>query len=140
MSIEGIALENFSALPQTNINPTTLSRQRHAVFHYFYLMIANNILPLLLQTASSWFHWLKTKNYWQHIWVKYGETLIVVLKICMCLYTIHYVSYVSVLWKILWQVFIFMELLSFYTILWSLRHQIWVTWNRNENISINIHP
>ena len=35
MSIEGIVLENFSAVPQTNINSTTPSRQRHAVFHYF---------------------------------------------------------------------------------------------------------
>ena len=32
--IEVIVLEHFSALPQTNINSTTLSRQRHAVFQY----------------------------------------------------------------------------------------------------------
>ena len=35
MYIEDIALENFSAVPQTNLNSTTLSRQSHAVFHYF---------------------------------------------------------------------------------------------------------
>ena len=35
MSIEVIALENFSALPKTDINSTTPSRQCHAVFHYF---------------------------------------------------------------------------------------------------------
>ena len=35
MSIEGIALENFSAAPQTDINSSTLSRPRHALFHYF---------------------------------------------------------------------------------------------------------
>ena len=35
MSIEGIALENFSAVPQTNIYSTTPSRQHHAVFHSF---------------------------------------------------------------------------------------------------------
>ena len=35
MSIEGIALEIFSALPQTNTNSTTPSHQSHAVFHYF---------------------------------------------------------------------------------------------------------
>ena len=35
MSIEGIALENFSAAPQTDINSSTLSRPRHAVFHSF---------------------------------------------------------------------------------------------------------
>ena len=35
VSIEGIALESFSAVPQTNLNLTTPSRQRHAVFHSF---------------------------------------------------------------------------------------------------------
>ena len=35
MSIESIVLEHFSALPQTNINSTKPSRQRHAVFHSF---------------------------------------------------------------------------------------------------------
>ena len=35
MSIEGIALENVSALPKADINLTTQSRQIHAVFHYF---------------------------------------------------------------------------------------------------------
>ena len=35
MSIEGIVLEHFSALPKADINSTTPSRQRHAVFHYF---------------------------------------------------------------------------------------------------------
>ena len=35
VSIEGIALEHFSAAPQTDINSSTLSRPRHAVFHSF---------------------------------------------------------------------------------------------------------
>ena len=35
MSIEGIALEHFSAAPQADINSSTLSSPRHAVFHYF---------------------------------------------------------------------------------------------------------
>ena len=35
MSIEGIALGHFSALPHTNINSTTPSRQRHALLHSF---------------------------------------------------------------------------------------------------------
>ena len=35
VSIEGIALETFSALPKTDINSTTPSCQRHEVFHYF---------------------------------------------------------------------------------------------------------
>ena len=33
--MEGIALETFSALPKTDINSTTPSRQRHALFHSF---------------------------------------------------------------------------------------------------------
>ena len=35
VSIEGIPLEHFSAAPQADINSSTLSRPRHAVFHYF---------------------------------------------------------------------------------------------------------
>ena len=33
MSIEVIELKHFSALPKTDINSTTPSRQRHSVFH-----------------------------------------------------------------------------------------------------------
>ena len=33
MSVEVIALEHFSALPKADINSTTPSSQRHAVFH-----------------------------------------------------------------------------------------------------------
>ena len=33
--MEGIALENFSAAPQKDINSSTLSRPRYAVFHSF---------------------------------------------------------------------------------------------------------
>ena len=35
VSIEGIALEHFSSAPQADINSSTLSRPRHAVFHSF---------------------------------------------------------------------------------------------------------
>ena len=35
MSIEGIELEHFSEAQQADINSSTLSRTRHAVFHYF---------------------------------------------------------------------------------------------------------
>ena len=35
VSIEGIELKHFSALPTADINSTTPSHQRHAVFHYF---------------------------------------------------------------------------------------------------------
>ena len=35
MSIEGIALEHFSAAPQADINSSKLLRPRHAVFQSF---------------------------------------------------------------------------------------------------------
>ena len=35
VSIEGIELEHFSALPKIGINSTTPTRQRHPVFHSF---------------------------------------------------------------------------------------------------------
>ena len=35
MSIEGIALEHFSAAPQSDINSSSLPCPRHAVFHSF---------------------------------------------------------------------------------------------------------
>ena len=35
MSIEGIALEHFSASPKADINSTTPLRQRHTLFHSF---------------------------------------------------------------------------------------------------------
>ena len=35
MSIEGISLDHFIAIPQTNLNSTTPSRWSHAVSHYF---------------------------------------------------------------------------------------------------------
>ena len=35
MSIEGISLEHFSALPQADINSTTLLHKSHALFHSY---------------------------------------------------------------------------------------------------------
>ena len=53
VSIDGIALEHFSAVPQKNI----LIQLHHYVngmqfFTLFYVMIANRMLPLLLHTAN----------------------------------------------------------------------------------------
>ena len=56
VSIEGIALGHFSALPQKNLNSTTPSHQHHAVFHCFYLMIENMMLLLILHTEFFLFH------------------------------------------------------------------------------------
>ena len=52
VSIKGIVLEYFSAAPQADINSTTSSHQRPAVFHSFYLTITNSMLSLLLHTAN----------------------------------------------------------------------------------------
>ena len=52
VSIEDIVLEHFSAAPQEDINSNTPPHQLNAVFHYFYLTIANRMLPLLLQTSN----------------------------------------------------------------------------------------
>ena len=51
VSIEGIALEHFSALPQTEIKLSTKICPRHALFHSFFRMTANKILPLIPHTA-----------------------------------------------------------------------------------------
>ena len=53
VSIEGIALEHFSAAPQAYINSSTLTRARHAVFHSFFMAIENKMLLLLLHTAKN---------------------------------------------------------------------------------------
>ena len=53
VSIEGIALEHFSAAPKPDIKSSTISRQRHKVFHSFYLTIANRMLPLLQHTVND---------------------------------------------------------------------------------------
>ena len=60
--IESITLENFIAVPKTDINSATPSRQRHAVFNYcFYLIIANMMLLLPLNTSNILFHCSKEK-------------------------------------------------------------------------------
>ena len=52
VSIEGIVLEHFSALPQTEINSSTKSFPLHAVFHHFFQMIENKMLTLLPHLAN----------------------------------------------------------------------------------------
>ena len=51
--IEGFILENFSALRKADIKSSTISCQRHAVFHSFYLKTSNRMLLLLLHTANN---------------------------------------------------------------------------------------
>ena len=52
VSIEGIALENFSAAPQEDINSSTLSRPRHAVFHSFLSDDIKRFLCAVVVAAS----------------------------------------------------------------------------------------
>ena len=49
----GIILEHFSAAPKAYIKSSTISRQHHAVFHFFYLKIENRMLVLILYTANN---------------------------------------------------------------------------------------
>ena len=53
VTIEGTALEHFSASPKADSNSSTISYQRHAAFHSFYLKIANMMLPLLQHIISQ---------------------------------------------------------------------------------------
>ena len=50
VSIEVIVLEHFSAPTQTETETTPQARTRHAVFHSFFLMTANKILPRIMYT------------------------------------------------------------------------------------------
>ena len=52
VSIEGIALEHFSAAPQADINSSTLSRPRHAVFHSFLSDDIKRLLCAVVVSAS----------------------------------------------------------------------------------------
>ena len=63
MSIEGITLEHFRALPKTDINSTTPSRQSHALFHYF---LSDDSSQDAVNTTAQSKHsisFLKDKNY-----------------------------------------------------------------------------
>ena len=62
MSIEDIELENFSALPNDDINSTTLSRQRHTVFHYLLSDDSKNYSATNTAYSNSLITLLKDKN------------------------------------------------------------------------------
>ena len=61
VSIEGIILKHYNALPQTEIKASTKVCPRHSVFHFFCWMIAYKMLPLQVQTANSLLNCLKKK-------------------------------------------------------------------------------
>ena len=66
VSIEGIALEHLSASPNADINSSTLSHQRHVVFHSFLSENSKQDAPLLYHTANDLYHFSITKKYLQH--------------------------------------------------------------------------
>ena len=51
--MEGIELEHFHALAQTETSATLQARKCRAVFHSFFLEIENKILTQLLHTANT---------------------------------------------------------------------------------------
>ena len=52
MSIEGIALEHFSAAPQADINSSSFTCPRRAVFHSFLSDDINRLLCAVVVAAS----------------------------------------------------------------------------------------
>ena len=63
MPIEGIILEMFSALPKTDINSTTPSRQRHEVFHSFLFDNSKQDAATTTAHRKRLISLLKDKNY-----------------------------------------------------------------------------
>ena len=63
MYIEGILLEHFIALPMSNINTTTPSHPRHAVFHYFLSDDSKQDSATTTAHSKSLISFLKEKNY-----------------------------------------------------------------------------
>ena len=53
MYIGGIILEHFITTTHTETETTPQARTCPAVFHYFFLMTKNKILPQLLQTVNT---------------------------------------------------------------------------------------
>ena len=62
VSIDGITLENVSAVPQADINSSTLSCQRHAVFHYFLSDNSKQDAPTTTAQSKRLISLLKENN------------------------------------------------------------------------------
>ena len=63
VSIEGIALEHFSAAPQEDINSSTITRQRHVVFHSFLSDNSKQDAATNNTHSKQLISFLKNKNY-----------------------------------------------------------------------------
>ena len=66
MSIEVIALEHISAVPQADINSYTISRQRYTVFHSFLSEDSKQDVANNTAHSKQLISFIKDKNYWQH--------------------------------------------------------------------------
>ena len=66
MSIEGIVLEHFSAVPQTNLNSTTPSRKHHAAFYSFYYDDIKQNAATTTEHSKHLISFIKEKNDLQH--------------------------------------------------------------------------
>ena len=66
MSIEGIALENFNTLPQTEIKSSTKLCPRHVVFHYFLSDDSKQYSATTTEHRKHLIEMLKEKKYWRH--------------------------------------------------------------------------
>ena len=62
VSIEGIALENFSTLPQTEINSSTKPCPCHAVFHSFLSDYSKQYAATTTAHRNRFIELLKTKK------------------------------------------------------------------------------
>ena len=63
MSIEGIVLEHFSAVTQADINSSTISRQRHALFQSFLSDYSKQDAATTTAHSKYLFSLLKEKKY-----------------------------------------------------------------------------
>ena len=63
MSIEGIELEHFSAVPKIDINSTTPSCQRHEVFHSFLSDDSKQDTATTTEQSKRLISLLREKNY-----------------------------------------------------------------------------
>ena len=73
MSIEGISLEHFSALTKADINSTTTSRQRYAVFQYFLSDYIKQDADTTTAHSKCFISFLKGKKEGNIIYYNIGE-------------------------------------------------------------------
>ena len=66
VSIEGIASEHFTTVPQTNINSNTPSHQHHTMFHSFLSADSKQDANTTPAHSKGFIHFSNTKKYQQY--------------------------------------------------------------------------